>query len=300
MKNLMKRVIEDIFVAVTPVGRGCNSSFIVTTAGIVMIDTPWYPSDAVKWRDIIAQKGAIQYIINTEYHTDHISGNYFFEGTVVSHAGVRTMFTAPLDQFIPTTEGIEWAKQGLFDDVKGYILYRFKTLDPAGISFTADYEPKPPVITFTERLTLYVGNRTFELMHLPGHTPYQVAVYIPEEKVIFTGDNVTNGTQPSLTQCCPMEWIESLQKIESMDIEIVVPGHGSIGDKKMVRETLEYVREYVDTVQRAINRGMTMEEAANAISFETPHLVAQHPGSDQQRSNVLRLYEVLAKRGNSF
>ena len=61
-----------------------------------MIDTPMLPTYAVRWRDEIAQRGDLRYLINTEYHSDHISGNYFFPGTIISHQGVREMFTAPL------------------------------------------------------------------------------------------------------------------------------------------------------------------------------------------------------------
>ena len=68
---------------------GSNNTFVVTGEGIVMIDTPQMPGDAMKWREEIAKHGKVKYIINTEPHGDHISGNYFFEGTVVAHDGVR-------------------------------------------------------------------------------------------------------------------------------------------------------------------------------------------------------------------
>ena len=68
---------------------GCNPSFVVTSEGVVLIDTPALPTYALKWRDEISKRGEIKYIINTEYHPDHISGNYFFPGTVVAHEGVK-------------------------------------------------------------------------------------------------------------------------------------------------------------------------------------------------------------------
>ena len=59
-----------------------------------MIDTPQFPSDAVKWRQEIAKFGPVLYIINTEPHGDHFSGNHFFEGTVVAHEGTREAILA--------------------------------------------------------------------------------------------------------------------------------------------------------------------------------------------------------------
>ena len=77
---------------------GSNNSFVVTSEGVVMIDTPMLPTYAIKWRDEIGKRGVVRYIINTEHHTDHTSGNYFFPGTIIAHQGVREMFSAPIEQ----------------------------------------------------------------------------------------------------------------------------------------------------------------------------------------------------------
>ena len=58
---------------------GCVHGFVVTKEGVVMIDTPQTPTDAVRWRDEIAKHGTVRYLINTEPHEDHFRGNHFFE-----------------------------------------------------------------------------------------------------------------------------------------------------------------------------------------------------------------------------
>ena len=68
--------------------RGSNPSFVVTSDGVVAIDTPQLPSRAVEWRREAESHGPIRYLINTEHHVDHIFGNYYFRGsgaTVVNH-----------------------------------------------------------------------------------------------------------------------------------------------------------------------------------------------------------------------
>jgi len=225
---------------------------------------------------------------------DHISGNGLFPGTVVSHEGVREMFFAPIEKNLAFPEGIKLALEAHMD-VKDYIIHRFKRLDPRGFHLAENYQLRPPTITFSERLTLHLGDHTFELIHLPGHTPYEVAVYVPQERVIFTGDNVTNATQPSLAQSCPLEWIESLRKIESMDVDVIVTGHGEVGDKRTLREVELFLQGCIDTVRKAIRQGMSKEEAADRISFGGEGIAAVHAGPEQQRINVLRLYEVLSK-----
>jgi len=294
---MIQQITANVYVEVEEPGDfdsmgGCNCSFIVTSEGVVLIDPPSRPTHAAKWRDEIARRGELRYIINTGYHMDHISGNYFFPGTVVSHEGVREMFFVPIEKNLAYPEGIKLALEASMG-IREYILYRLKKLDPEGFHMAENYQLKPPTITFSERLNLYLGDHTIELIHLPGHTPYEVGIYVPQEKVMFTGDNVTT-IQPSLAQCCPLEWIESLRKIESMDVDVVVTGHGQVGDKRVVRENIKFINECMDVVRKAIKQGMNKEEAANKISFGEGIRVV-HPGSWQQRLNVIRLYEVLSQ-----
>ncbi|MBE0558189.1 MAG: MBL fold metallo-hydrolase, partial [Proteobacteria bacterium] len=156
---------------------------------------------------------------------------------------------------------------------------------------------RQPTVAFIDRLNLYLGEHVFMLMHLPGHTPGEVAVFIPKEKVVFTGDNFINGWQPSLRNSCPLEWVESLKKIESLDFEVAVPGHGEIGDKKAVKLFREFIEECIDVVRKAIHRGMSKEEAANSITFETEaYPPSLHPGRERQCANVAHLYELLSKQ----
>src|ERR1051326_2851507 len=62
-------------------------------------------------------------------------------------------------------------------------------------------------LTFTDGLTLNVGDHTFEIVHHPGHTAPQTSVYVPEEGVVFTGDNVFHKCRSWLQECDPWEWL---------------------------------------------------------------------------------------------
>ena len=62
---------------------GCNPSFVETSDGYVMIDSPQQPIDAVRWRERMEDNAPIRYLINTEPHGDHISGNTYFPGVTV-------------------------------------------------------------------------------------------------------------------------------------------------------------------------------------------------------------------------
>ena len=88
----MQRVTPHVFTS-TEI-RGCNPSYVVTSAGVVVIDTPQLPTKAVEMRKEAEAEGPIRFVINTEHHVDHIFGNYFFKGAgdVVHHQGVADNF----------------------------------------------------------------------------------------------------------------------------------------------------------------------------------------------------------------
>ena len=91
MQQLNDRVYTETTV------RGCNPSFVITSAGTVVIDTPQLPTRAVAMRKEVESHCPIRYLINTEHHVDHIFGNYYFKGagTVIHHLGVYQNFMVP-------------------------------------------------------------------------------------------------------------------------------------------------------------------------------------------------------------
>ncbi len=278
-------------VAPAPEDHGCNPSFVTTSEGIVMIDTAMLPTNARIWRDEMEKRGTIRYLVNTEHHIDHTAGNYFFPGTVIAHQGVREILQSPLEK-VKTVDAAE-AEMARTMDVREYILWEYGKWDVPGLALARDYRVRLPSITFSDRLTVHLGDHTFELIHLPGHTPYQIAVYVPKERVVFTGDNFTNNAQPSFAHCCPLDWLESLKKIQSLDVDFVAPGHGPMGDKKAVKKFAGSIQSAVDKVREFIARGGSKEEAANKISFDGP-VPALHAGQEARRVDIIHLYEELS------
>ncbi|MDO8567343.1 MAG: MBL fold metallo-hydrolase [Dehalococcoidales bacterium] len=285
MKQISANVYADDQHSVPPRYRGSNPSYVTTSDGIVLIDTPMMPTDAVRWQKDLAKKGTVRYIINTHHHLDHISGNVFFPGaTVIAHAGAMEKYGSEARPGIP-------AISLLRKSVEQH--------DPEGVALLKEDQFPPPSITFTDRLYLYVGKHTFELIHMPGHTPSHIGVYIPQEKVFFAGDNFTYQTQPSFGHSVPQAWVKSLKQVEEMDIDTIVPGHGEICGKAEVKEFRKFVETCIKMVKDAMKRGLTKEQAAKELSFEklypkNPDASAVHPGPDQQRFNVERLYDMLA------
>src|SRR5437879_1382109 len=116
--------------------RGCNHGFVVTSDGVVMIDSPHKPSDAMKLKAAIEKHGPLRYLINTEPHGDHWTGNAFFDAPVIAHEGVR--------QRILETDLAEHVK-------------RVAAFGPEEPALLEGYQPNAPVITFSDGMTLHVG-----------------------------------------------------------------------------------------------------------------------------------------------
>ncbi|MFH1381489.1 MAG: MBL fold metallo-hydrolase [Chloroflexota bacterium] len=272
---MMEKVTKNVYAETG--FRGCNPGFVVTTEGVVMIDTPQMPADAVKWREEIAKYGPVVYVINSEPHGDHFSGNCFFGGTVVAHEGTReAILAAQVEPFIE----------------------RIKQTAPDSLPLMKDFSFRPPTITLSQQLTLHLGNHTFQLINLPGHTPYQVAVFIPEEKVIFTSDNVFGRVQAWLQQAVPDQWLESLEYMAKLDADFLVPGHGCICTRSYLVEMSAFIQDWMDAVKDVIKKGWTLEEAQEKVSMldRYPMEAGSEAMAQQvQQMNVTRLYEVLKK-----
>ena len=209
----MERVTANIYT--TTRLRGCNPSFVTTSAGVVVIDTPQLPTRAVAMRREAETHGPIRYLINTEHHVDHIFGNYYFRGagTVVEHKGLYDNFmvvTPDLDPFAYAHEAIPT------DDPDGEAIF------PERDEYYAN--PNKGTVVFTGDLTLRVGDHTFNLIHTPGHTPGQLAVHVPEERAVFTGDTIFSECQTWLMTSNVDQWLEALERIRQLDIDHLIPG----------------------------------------------------------------------------
>jgi cyclase len=271
----MQQLTKNVFVETCI--RGCNHGFVTTSDGIVMIDSPHKPSDALKLKAEIARRGGnLRYIINTEPHGDHWTGNAFFDAPVIAHEGVRRR--------IQETDLAEHVA-------------RVATFGPDEPALLHGYRPNAPVITFKQGMTLHVGDHTFEMIHMPGHTMYQAAICIKEEGVVFTSDNIFHKVHTWLQEANPDLWLISLENLGKLPEDVFVPGHGEICGKEYLDEQASFIKEWKAYVGSAIDRGMSKNDAIERLTAMTdryPMDVGQDgmaPGV--MKRNVANLYDYL-------
>lgn len=256
MKLEFQEVTRNVFT--TSKLRGCNPSYVVTSEGVVVIDTPQLPSHALAMRAQAEQRGPIRYIINTEHHVDHIFGNYYFRdsGAIVIHH--KSVF----DNFMkvqPEIDPFAYAEKALEDDPEGRELFPdresyYKNLKKADIVITKD-------------TTLYVGDHTFHLIPTPGHTAGQIAVHAPEERVVFTGDTIFSHCQTWLMVSDVDQWLAALDRIAEMDVDKIVPGHGPVVPTSYLNIQRSVLMDWVTAVAAALAKGWTRDETVARVSF---------------------------------
>lgn len=265
---------------------GCNPGFLATTDGVLLIDTPQQPIDALRWKERINEHGRPRYLVNTEPHQDHIRGNAFYpEVEVIGQAGLQTRY----DQMSP----------GFFSEE---LIERTKTDDPDSVHLIGhpDFPANPITRTFDSTLDLQIGNHTVHFIHMPGHTAPQTSVYIPQEGIVFTGDNIFHKCRTFIQEGNPWEWLDALESIRALDVETIVPGHGEPCDKSYLDAQGQLIKDWIGAIEIFVSKGMTEDEAvAQPCPAVDPYPIGQrlHPRNAWvDEANVRNVYKQVTAR----
>jgi len=208
-----------------------NAGFVVTPAGVVVVDALGSPELARKLLAEIKKvtNKPIHTVVLTHYHADHIYGLQVFKeagARVVAHTSAREYLfsdTAKLRLAVSRQELWPWIDE--------------KTrLVPADMWLTGPY-------------TFYVGGIQFDIRPVgPSHTAEDLVVYLPQQKILFAGDLVFRNRIPYVGQADSKHWIDALENLLTFDTHWVIPGHGPIsndpkGDMTLTRDYLLFLRE---------------------------------------------------------
>ncbi len=121
----------------------------------------------------------------------------------------------------------------------------------------------PPTQTLRDRMTLYRGGREIQL-HFFGraHTGGDLAIYLPEEKIVFTGDMMLGGIS-YMGDGYVTEWADTLRGLLSLDIELILPGHGpGFSEVERISHVADYYSDLTREIRRLRSEGYSAEEAA--------------------------------------
>lgn len=250
-------------------GSGPNGGFILAGDKVVVIDSFISLGAAREMLAGIKKAGgkAPTYLIDTHSHSDHVIGNQIFSppAIVISQENTRQAIKKEGDAGIKRTAE---TRPLLAEDLK-----MAKTVVPE--------------LTFRNALTLYFPGRTVQLMHLgPAHSLGDAIVYIPEEKVLFAGDLFFNHIIPPIMGSSK-GWIRSINEIEKMDIKVIVPGHGFIGNLDDLEELKKFFLRLRREVKKCFDRKLPADKVISEIDMG-PY--EDWPHKDRLTTDVATLY----------
>jgi glyoxylase-like metal-dependent hydrolase (beta-lactamase superfamily II) len=116
---------------------------------------------------------------------------------------------------------------------------------------------------------LQVGSREVRLIEVgPAHTTGDTLALLPDDRVLFTGDILFNGSHPIAWAGPVSNWIAACERILAMDVAVIVPGHGPLADPAAVRELKAYFEYLYEQAGACRAAGMTSLEAARSLSLD--------------------------------
>jgi len=212
-----------------------NAGFVVTPAGVVLIDALGSPALAKR---LVAEIKKITplpitHVLVTHYHADHIYGLQVFKdigAKIVAHRAALIYLNG----------------------------------DTARLRLAASREQLAPWIDENTRLLvpdvwvdadqdLLLGGVLFQARAVgPAHTPEDLAFYMPSEKVLFAGDLVFRSRIPFVGQADSRHWITALDQLLAFDAGVIVPGHGPLS--KDARHDMQQTREYLVYLRTTMSR----------------------------------------------
>lgn len=276
------RVADGVYTAVGY--SAANSSMIVGTDGIVIIDTGLAPAHAARilaeFRKITPKP--VKAIIYTHGHADHTNGSTVFAAGATPEIWARSNFGS---------ETNAWAEIGLGDPqpvsasgqalpadkrINNGVALAFAVRRPAGEGMAAvGALTLPPTKTFSrDRQRLEIAGVALELVAAPGETADQLYVWLPKQRVVFAGDNFYRAF-PNLyplrgAQRNPLDWADSIDKMLKEGPDAVVPGHTRpfVGRQAVSDALANYrdaIRYVFDETIQGMNQARTVDDLAATI-----------------------------------
>lgn len=253
----MQQVAENVFIETAY--EGVNVGAIVTTQGIIAIDTPTYPRQARDWATRLQAvfHQPLLYLILTDYNAERILNTRWFNAPIVVQEATAVKMQS-YDKRYPLA-----------------LLEPISSRNPARSRELSNGPIEKPALSFTNDLQILKGGCNLLLLAAPGPTKGNLWVYLPQQQVLFTGDNVTADHHPLLQEGISQQWLHSVQRLQAWTepTSFVLPGRGPICHTAVADAMGAYLSCLRQHVQAHIQAHKPREETAVYI----PELLAHFP-----------------------
>lgn len=227
-------VAGGVFGYVQPHGGWCVSNAGVITGGgqVAVVDTTATAARAQALRDTVSRLGAgeVRTLVNTHFHGDHTFGNQFFAAaSIIGHRLAREEMIAAGFGLTNLWPDVDWGELRL----------------------------TPPTVVFDTAMTVHLGDRRIDLIHVgPAHTTNDVVVWLPAERVLFTGDVVLSGATPFTLMGSVSGSLGAVERLAALRPDVVVTGHGAVCGAEVFAANAAYLRWLTDLAATGHSAGL--------------------------------------------
>jgi glyoxylase-like metal-dependent hydrolase (beta-lactamase superfamily II) len=221
----------------------CNNIIIEMRDYLIIVDAN-FPSGARKAladaRKVSTKP--VRYVFDTHHHGDHAYGN-----PVWTKEGAITLAHIGVTQEMQAREPQRWQEAAK------------SRPDVAELGLAT---AEPPKETFTKSpYAINDGTRRVEFHHFGwAHTKGDGFVYLPKEKIVCTGDAVVNGPYNYTGDANIGNWPSVVRRVQKLDVQTVLPGHGGPGGKEVLAGELAFLTELHKAVKAAVASGRKLED----------------------------------------
>ena len=295
----MEKISNDVYAIIhedaTDEWPHSNTGVIIGKDAVMVIDACYLPSMAMEDIKLIRSvtNKPVKYMAYTHWHFDHTNGSIVYRD---SFPNIRFISEKNSAKFIELN-AVWWAKRSIADSSSkrqslATLISRLNNPTDSSTNVLTDQEIlrlreviskrqgelaelatlkviKPDYL-FEDSLSIDLGNRKVYLIDRgKANSPHDVTIYIPNEKILFTGDILVQSPLPYCGACWPVPWVEVLKDLEKIPVNAMVPGHGPVlYDHSYTRMVREFLESLIKKVEALIWQGKTIEQVQATINMD--------------------------------
>lgn len=261
-----------------------NAGIVAGDEGAVLIDTAATQSrteDLLTAAGSVTGQAGVSACVLTHAHGDHAGGLSLLGGARIYSAApaADNLAARGLDHWPELFPAVEW---GEIDAV----------VPDTTVAASDSFDTR--IVEARTRLFA-------RALRSPAHSTGDCVAWLPDEKVLFTGDLVWWGVTPLCVMGSIRNWRDSLDSLLALEPEVVVPGHGTPSDERSITRTRDYLDELLTAARTAVRQGWSATQAASHIYFRSVagwleperHVVNLHHAIAELKSETVDIPEAV-------
>ena len=229
-------------------GYMVNSTVIIGDKGVILVDTGFNDEIGKHLAKAIAKLTSkpVTHIINTHHHGDHTLGNIAFKGAeIISTQQCKALVEKTGYEYINIVQNLTGQK--------------FPNTKPVPATVTVAQETRTERVIDGVKVVLWAPKGS--------HTPGDLMVYLPDDKVLIAGDILVNETVPNFQDASVKTWINTLEAIQKIDAKAIVPGHGPLMTKTDVAAMHKRMAMLYAGVEAGYKKGLSDAEIRKTLDL---------------------------------